>query len=687
MNNALNLKITKKKNLLICLFIVSIICLLLSFFLGNSFSALLDNDVEVRPNTDLIYYLNISYDGVDKNGVSSSDTIVSEINSGTLFVEDKLPDGLEFTGFVTTDDGSIGAVKRSDGTLCTGKVIDDTNEARTDSGSWNFEHTEYTYHGLHYDAANRLVTFKVTNLQAGCQLTVGIKTKTPTIDDPDTLEKETRRDFYNFATAREKSLTVNSNTVHAFMGNEFANRYNVIYEYDGDVPLGAPAVPSTTAYMAGLKIGVASSVNVEGYEFSGWTSDDASISNGSFIMPNNDVVLKGSFTEIPTNTVKYELKTYIPDGYVIPAEKDYYPGTIVPLDFMDEGHIFGKYRFLGWDTNYAEITEDRNFIMPANDVVIYGEFEEVKYKVIYQFNQGVVPPNSEIYLPETKEYLPGEYVTLESILGDANGYEFLGWLKEDKFKMPESDVIIYGEWKQVLGTFEPVITIEKLSDKPYFRVFDDILFKIKVTNPAAFAINDVIVKENVDNAFFDNGYYYSIESEHIAKIDVIPAYGSVELNAFYKVLTHEEGTLTNTVEIIGATADNNYQLADKDYTASSSFNVQSKIKICNEVSSSYDENVFQFHITGTTNGFDTWVVLEKDQCETVYVNPGTYKIKEVIPQEYSIKSVVGAINTDNANLVVELGNNYEITYTNEFNKRGFLHSFGRVVNKIVYGGK
>ena len=60
-----------------------------------------------------------------------------QINSGTLFVEDKLPDGLEFTGFVTTDDGSIGAVKRSDGTLCTGKVIDDTNEARTDSVWWN----------------------------------------------------------------------------------------------------------------------------------------------------------------------------------------------------------------------------------------------------------------------------------------------------------------------------------------------------------------------------------------------------------------------------------------------------------------------------------------------------------------------------------------------------------------------
>ena len=39
-----------------------------------------------------------------------------------------------------------------------------------------------------------MVTFQVKNLKAGCELTVGIRTMTPTIDDPATPEKETRRD-------------------------------------------------------------------------------------------------------------------------------------------------------------------------------------------------------------------------------------------------------------------------------------------------------------------------------------------------------------------------------------------------------------------------------------------------------------------------------------------------------------
>ena len=128
-------------------FALALLCVLLTQLIGNSFSNLLDNDVEVKENSELIYYLNVSYDGVDKNWTQSSTTTVSEIKSGTLFIEDKIPDGLEFTGFITTDDGSIGAVKRSDATTCPGKVIDDTNEASTTEGVWNDAHTEYTYHG------------------------------------------------------------------------------------------------------------------------------------------------------------------------------------------------------------------------------------------------------------------------------------------------------------------------------------------------------------------------------------------------------------------------------------------------------------------------------------------------------------------------------------------------------------
>ena len=372
-------------------FALVLLGIFIALFIGKSFATLLDNDVEVKENSELIYYLNVSYDGVDKNGTQSSTTTVSEIKSGTLFIEDKIPDGLEFTGFVTTEDGSIGAVKRSDGTTCSGKVIDDTNEASTTEGVWNGTHTEYTYHGLHYNATTRTVTFQVKNLKAGCELTVGIKTQTPTVDDPTTPEREIRRDFYNFATARERGLTINSNTVHVFMGSEFAALYNVTYEYTGTVPDGAPTAPRTSSYSAGTKVGVASNVEVEGYTFSGWTTTDATISNNSFIMPEGDVVLRGSFTQNPTKKVTYTLTGTTPSGYVLPGEKEYYPGTIVNLDSLKAGDVFNGYRFLGWTTTDVTISSDRDFTMPSTNVALVGEFEEVTYKVTYQFYDGVLP--------------------------------------------------------------------------------------------------------------------------------------------------------------------------------------------------------------------------------------------------------------------------------------------------------
>ena len=96
--------------------------------IGGSLAAFLGNDVKVKANSEMIYYLTLSYDGVDINGLQSNDSTVSELKSGNLYVEDKLPEGLIFDRFLDTSDGTIGAVKRSDGSVCVGKVVDDTND-------------------------------------------------------------------------------------------------------------------------------------------------------------------------------------------------------------------------------------------------------------------------------------------------------------------------------------------------------------------------------------------------------------------------------------------------------------------------------------------------------------------------------------------------------------------------------
>ena len=227
-----------KKKVIFSVILVILICGLMFIFGSKSFAEPLENGQEVQKDSDLTYYLTVNYDGKDYDAVESSDTQISKISSDVILVEDRIPYGLTFKGFVETNDGSIGAVKRSDGSGCAGYVVDGVN-------------------GLKYDTNTGVVSYKVKNLMAGCSLTVGIITHTPsTVDDPSTAYVEVRRDFYNSATAGERFLTSNSNTVHVFMGEENATLYNVKYEYTGDIPKGAPDVSSLTSYTANSIVSV-----------------------------------------------------------------------------------------------------------------------------------------------------------------------------------------------------------------------------------------------------------------------------------------------------------------------------------------------------------------------------------------------------------------------------------------------
>lgn len=537
--------------------IIFVIALLLLVGVSASIikAVILDNDVQVEKDTTLTYYLDVSYDGVDIKGIESSDTATADIKSGYIYVEDKIPEGLTFENFVTTVDGSIGAVKRSDGSSCSGYVVDGVD-------------------GLNYDANTRKVSFKVKNLQAGCKLTVGINTKTPaSIDDPNTEVVETRRDFYNAATATEDNLTVVSNTVHAWMGDEAANLYDVEYTYEGDVPSNVPELPLIHKYAENTNVGVEKDAILEGYRFTGWTTDDISVTNGTFTMPNKKVTFKGSFEKINGYKVTYKIEGDTPNGYILPLEKEYYADGTVKVDSLKKGDVINGYKFLGWTTSDVTISEDNDFIMPNKNVTIIGKFEEIKYKVSYAFQGVDIPTNSSSLLPVTKSYKPGEIVKLESE-PQVDGYRFLGWYKEDNFEMPESDIIIYGEWTIEKGQFEPTITKEIIDQKDNYQTGDIVKFKVVVTNTADYEIHDVYVSENNDNAKFITDDGYSVETDHIVKINSIPAKGSVTVYAEYEVTDKDEGIITAESELTGALANNNYTLnMDKEYKATVEFKV------------------------------------------------------------------------------------------------------------------
>ena len=620
----------KKKYLLFGAFVLGFIFLL--YYIGSSF-ALIENDSRVAPNSKLTYYIDVIYDGKDSEVVTSSDTATAKVNSDYIYVEDKLPEGLTFSKFITAEDGSVGAVKRSDGTSCAGYVVGDSD-------------------GLHYDATTNKISFKVKSLQAGCKLTVGIETTTPA------LNGKKRMDFYNTANARENYFSINSNTVHVWMGDEDVTRYTVNYQYTGDVPDNAPDPPSSKEYLDGTSVGVENNVTVAGYTFSGWSTQDATVSDGAFTMPTSNVTFTGSFTAKTTHNVSYVVTGDKPDGYMPPGAKSYGQGDDVVLDSLKVGDVVAGYKFLGWeaDDNTIDLTEGI-FSMPNKNVVLTGSFELVKYKVTYQFQGADIPNNADSLLPEEKSYVPGAKVTLEDS-PSAAGYKFLGWYHADNFEMPEEDVTIYGEWMLQAGTFSPTITKEIIDKKDVYRENDNVEFKITVTNNANYPIKEVLLKDSLEGAVFKAGSGYTVKSDRFVVIPVIAANSSVIVYASYKALDDISKSYTNEVELTGATADNNYTLdTSREYKSSVNFNVSNLKLVINKVNND-NESLSGAEYTLYSDSSATVVVdtgLEFD----LEVNKTYYLRESKAPSGYQISSSIIEVNVSSNGTVTVPG--YTVT--------------------------
>lgn len=82
--------------------------------------------------------------------------------------------------------------------------------------------------------------------------------------------------------------------------------HTVTYQYDGSVPAGAPDLPAQVETYYSAEVATAAAPVLAGYSFSGWTvasPDGTDIENGILTMPNEDVVLTGSWTPLPSGSL------------------------------------------------------------------------------------------------------------------------------------------------------------------------------------------------------------------------------------------------------------------------------------------------------------------------------------------------------------------------------------------------
>ncbi|WP_307739445.1 right-handed parallel beta-helix repeat-containing protein [uncultured Parolsenella sp.] len=97
--------------------------------------------------------------------------------------------------------------------------------------------------------------------------------------------------------------------------------HSVTYEYEGETPDGAPAVPAVASEKVSAMVDVAEAPTLDGWEFSGWSVESPSglaVSDGTFSMPNEDVKLVGSWRRVEAPPTPNEPTT--PDDPASPDE-------------------------------------------------------------------------------------------------------------------------------------------------------------------------------------------------------------------------------------------------------------------------------------------------------------------------------------------------------------------------------
>ncbi len=596
--------IKKLKEQKLVYFVLCIAILLILFFWVKSNTSLAKiqaNNTQIEDGEELIYYITVSY---DYNNYYSSNAVVK--------VEDKLLDGLTFVRFANTTEDSLKPIGGP------GNVIGGLD-------------------GLHYDENTRTISFELENIYESSFIKVGVVVRANSSFN--------REDIYNTAYASDGYQYIKSNSLHNYIGDENVETYKVQYVLNG-VPEGIQIdAPNDAMYALGQNVIVEKDVNIDNYTFSGWTTNDVTVDNGSFTMPNKTVTFTGTVTkeEEPKYRVRYQINGKIPDDAYIPYNYDCYEGESVYLPTYSGNYFYEGYyySFSGWEYPADLVfVDETDFIMPNKDVTVVGSFIKNKAQIHYYFGGNTWPKDESVYQME-EYYYPGENVHLKTYENttcvdlDDNEFtcKFIGWNRDTDFIMPSQVVEVTGFWKKLSGTFIPEIESSITNEKESYKKGDTVLFKVLITNNEDYDLYDVYVKSELNgNKFIDRNTYntlvssstrgnendYSIEDDYLIHIDHIPAKSSQEVFLVYNVEENVDEVLTSKVEIVGARGTDGFYLDDQEHISSIDFNISSS---SNEQNTNNETNT-----TSETNN----TVIEKNETNTTIIpdNPSTPKTSD-----------------------------------------------------------
>ena len=211
------------------------------------------------------------------------------------------------------------------------------------------------------------------------------------------------------------------------------NSYDVSYAYQGTIPNGASTLPSNASYEYGAEVTVAAAATAPGYTFSGWNR------TGTFNMPAEDVIIKGSFSSNSDTTYKVEhyWKNLNANTYTLHETENLHGETDTTVTAVP--NIYTGFTF---DNTIVGTTQSGN-IAGDGSLVLKLYYTRNSYNVTYSF-VGYVPAITS-NLPTNSTYEYGAQVTVAAA-ATAPRFIFSGWSRTGTFTMAAEDVEITGSF-------------------------------------------------------------------------------------------------------------------------------------------------------------------------------------------------------------------------------------------------
>ncbi len=221
------------------------------------------------------------------------------------------------------------------------------------------------------------------------------------------------------------------------------NIETVTYTYSGETDTTPPEPPEVRSYRYGQMVTPVEASPMPGYDFSGWSSSDVSIQDGSFTMPDGSVTLVGSWTPRTDTayTVEYYQQNLNDDGYTL-ANTFTGKGTT-------GGGVLHK-EFVGFTETPDSVTAEGNAKIKSDGTTLLKLYYDRNIETVtyaYSGETDAMPPE----LPRAASYRVGQSVRVADA-PTLPGYDFDGWSTSDatiadgSFTMPDAAVVLTGAW-------------------------------------------------------------------------------------------------------------------------------------------------------------------------------------------------------------------------------------------------